>query len=261
MGEKRYGVLHVGLRRAVRRAVLDALRRSPTLEPTESASDADLILVDACSFDHDDVLADLAARVGNRPVPRVVLSVPHADEVPPASFPAQVAAREATAVSGVSEWCVLRCAAFGQELAWNCRYETGGALYTAWQPEGAPWVDADDVVDLIEKLMTSRNRWKTAYEVTGPAVVSMRQACETLRALHDRSVLYVRLDEDMLRSAMEQVGFDSAYAARSASYMVWTTSDTCRTVSPVLEQALGRTPRALEDYLVTTARSYLAMSA
>lgn len=257
MGEKRYGVLHVGLRRTV----LGALRGSPALELAESAADADLVLVDACSFDHDDGLADLAAVVGHRPVPRVVLSVPHADEAPPASFSGQVAAREAAAVSGVSEWCVLRCAAFGQELAWNCRYETAGALYTAWQPEGAPWVDAGDVVDLIEKLMTSRNRWKAAYEVTGPAVVSMRKACETLYALHDRSMLYVRLEEDVLRSAMEQVGFDAAYAARRAGHMVWTTSETCRKVSPVLEQALGRPPRALEDYLVTAARSYLAMSA
>jgi hypothetical protein len=256
VSEKRYGVLHVGLRRTV----LSALRGSPALELTESASDADLVLVDACSFTHDDMLADLAARVGHRPLPRVVLSVTHAGEAPPPSFPAQVAAREAAAVSGVSEWCVLWCAAFGQELAWNCRYETAGALYTAWQPEGAPWVDASDVFDLIEKLMTSHNR-KAAYEVTGPAVVPMTQACETLRALHDRPMLYVRLEEDVLCSAMEQVGVDIAHAARSASYMVWTTSDTCRTVSPVLEQALGRTPRALEDYLLTTARSYLAMSA
>lgn len=244
-----------------RKTVTAAIEESSSFEPVESQAEADLVLVDAPGFDTDEEFADLTATLDDRSVPRIVLSVPGVDTAQPASFGATVARREAAAVAGADRWCVLRCAPFGQELAWNCRYETAGALYTAWQPDGAPWVDVHDVLDVVGRLMAEPRRWSNAYEVTGPSVVPVSEACEVLRALHDRPMLYVWIEEDVLCSAMRQVGFDPAYAERLANYMVWTTSGPCRTVSSMVEQALGRPPRALEDYLVTTARSYVAQPA
>lgn len=239
------------LRTSIRQGMLDAVAGSSVLDIAPSADEADLLVMDGCAHDEDRTPASLPE------VPLVVLSVLAAAHAPAGSFPAEIARREAAAIESADRWCVLRCAAFGEELAWTIRYETAGALYTAWQPDGAPWVSAADVVELIEKLAT-QDRWNAAYDVTGPAPVSMQEVCDLLYGLHERQLPYVRLDEDALSSAMEQVGFDPEYAARRASYMVWTTSERCRIVSPVLEQALGRPPTPLAEYLVAAARSSLA---
>jgi hypothetical protein len=126
-------IFPVGLRTSLRQAVRDAVHSSLVLDIAESADEADLVLLDGCAYPEATVPANLAE------VPLVVLSVLAAGQAPAGSFPAEVAAREAAAIEAAGRWCVLRCAAFGEELAWSTRYETAGALYTAWQPDGAPW--------------------------------------------------------------------------------------------------------------------------
>lgn len=253
MSTKKVSVLPLGLRVSIRQAVFDAVTASPVLGLARSAEDADVLLVDTCAPMADDVRAELP------PLPRIVLSVPSADRAPAGSFAAEIAAREAAATGSPHRWCVLRCAAFGEELAWSAQYETAGAFYTAWQPAGAPWVATADVVELIGRLATEPDRWQAAYDVTGPATVGMTEVSDLLHGLHDRPMPYVRLDEDSLVSAMEQVGFAPEYAAQRAGYMVWTTSDPGRPeASPLLAEALGRPPARLADYLLTAARSTLA---
>ncbi|MBB0228890.1 hypothetical protein FOE67_05020 [Streptomyces calidiresistens] len=236
----------------------DAIRRSPILDAVESPAEADAILVDGCFHEAEGGGPPSPAQFPG--IPWIVLSVPAGDRAPGGSFAAEVAGREAALIGETERWCVLRCAAFGEELAWSTRYETAGALYTAWQPEGAPWVAVADVVSLVERVLVSNDRWGSAFDVTGPAVVSLPSACEMLEEVHGRPVPYVQLDEGTLAEAMEQVGFDPRYAAERAGYMVWTTSEPCRALSPVLEHALGRPPAALADYLVTAARSSIAVS-
>ncbi|MDI5980590.1 hypothetical protein [Amycolatopsis magusensis] len=253
MSAKQITVLPLGLRVSIRQAVFDAVTASPVLGLARSAEDADVLLVDACAPGTDDLPADLP------PLPRIVLSVPAADRAPAGSFAAEVAVREAGATGSPHRWCVLRCAAFGEELAWSVQYETAGAFYTAWQPAGAPWVAAADVVELVGRLVTEPDRWQAAYDVTGPATVAMAEVSELLHGLHDRPMPYVRLDEESLVSAMEQVGFAPDYAARRAGYMVWTTSAPGRPeVSSLPAEALGRPAVPLADYLLTAARSTLA---
>ncbi|MCO1574614.1 hypothetical protein M8C13_02430 [Crossiella sp. SN42] len=238
--------------------MLAALRSSPRLTPVEDLAEAEVVLIDAATFEPGDLVAEFAASLPECGLPTFVLSVRNAAQAPPGSFPALVAAREAAVIEGAADWCVLRCAPLGQELAWNSRYETGGAMYTAWQSAGAPWVDAADVLDLVVRLAEEPARRQAAYEVTGPAVVSMKQACELLGDLHGRPLVYVGLDEEMLASAMTQVGFDPTSAAHRAGYMTWCTSAGNREVSPVLAGALGRPARPLADYLVQAARACLA---
>lgn len=259
MADEKFRVFPFGLRTALRAPLLDAIARSGSLDAVDSVPDADLVLIDGCSYHEDEALA--ALRLDEHPgTARVVLSVPAAAEAPDGSFAREVAAREAALIAEAERWCVLRCAAFGEELAWSTRYETGGALYTAWQPEGTAWVAASDVVALVERLASADDRWGSAFDVTGPVVVPLPEACELLRELHGRPMPYVQLSEEALADAMAQVGFEPEYAAQRAGYMVWTTSERCRAVSPVLERALGRPPLAPADYLVEAARSSVAAS-
>lgn len=247
-------VFFAGVRQSVLGEMLSAAASSDLLEPVPSADRADLIVHDACSYDD----ADLS--VPRPDIPVVVLSLSGADRARPGSFPAEVAARESAAVAGSECWCVLRCAAFGEELAWNTRYAVEGQLMTAWLPEGAPWLAAADVVDLISELSGARDRWWAAYDVTGPATVPMAQACELLHDLHGRPLHYVQLEQEVLSSSMEQAGFDALFAKRRAEYMVWTTSDARRVPSPVLSEALDHPPTPLAQYLLRSARSSLTAS-
>jgi uncharacterized protein YbjT (DUF2867 family) len=239
----------VGLRESITNGLLAAVAGSASLDLAASAADADLVLLDACSY------RDLPARLPD--LPTVVLSARAVDQAA-GSFASEVAAREAAVIGAAGRWCVLRCAPFGEELAFNARYENEGMLYTAWQPEGAPWVSVADVVELIGQLASDPGRWQAAYDLTGPEVVSIDDACAMLHDLRDRPLRYVRIDEDALADVMRQVGCDAVFAARRAGYMVWATSRGCRAPSPLLAQALGRPPTPLTDYLVAAARSSLA---
>ncbi|WP_017608826.1 Rossmann-fold NAD(P)-binding domain-containing protein [Nocardiopsis xinjiangensis] len=247
-------VFFTGTRDSIREAMLNAASSSDQLEPASSPAEADLIVQDVCSYED----ADLSAIRAERPV--IVLSLLGADRARPGSFPAEVAARESAVVAEAEQWCVLRCAAFGEELAWNTRYAAEGQLLTAWQPEGAPWLAAADVVALIGKLVRTQDRWHAAYDVTGPATVPMAQVCDLLHDLQGRTLHYVQLEPDVLSSSMEKAGFDPVFAARRTEYMSWATSAACRAPSPLLAEALGHPPTALSQYLLRSARSSLTPS-
>ncbi len=250
-----------GIRKAIEAPLLEAIGESTDLEIAESSEDdADLYLIDSCSYRSEDVLSEVEQAAAGRSVPRVVLSVPGADAAPVGSFPAEVAVREAAAIDVAAPWVVLRCAVFGQEFAWSYRYEAGGALYSAWQPGGAAWLDVADVVAVITKLSRSPDRWNSAYVLTGPAVVPSTEACELLTEVHERPLLYVPIDEDIHRQAMERAGFDAAYSRQRASYMFWTTGDGRTDATEVVPDALGRPATPLGSYLADAARAGLAVT-
>lgn len=253
-------VLLRGLRRSIHQPLRSAVAAMPGFSLADTPGKADVVVLDACGYEWDEPFRELLADARGAALPRIVLSVPGAGDGQEGSFVAEIAEREAAAGSGEARTCALRCSAFGQELAWSAPYETAGALYTAWQPEGAPWVDVADVAGLIALVASADRHWGTAYDVAGPEVLSMEKVCELLADLHDRPVQYVHLTADAHRSAMEQVGFDARHARQRSDYMEWTTSEPCRRLSPVLADALGRPPRRLDDYLVGAARSALALA-
>ncbi|RZQ62514.1 hypothetical protein [Amycolatopsis suaedae] len=240
-------VYALGLRESLRGPVAEAIAATPSLREAAGLGDADVVLADLCAPDPATLETDFGT------ARRVLLSIPKAGEADAGTFPAQVAAREAAFASAGGDWCILRCAAFGQELAWGSRFINAGTIYAAWQPGGAPWVDVSDVVALVATLVESGDRWGAAYDVTGPEVVPVARAFGEFTALGKGPVLHVQLDEDMQRVSMTRSDYDARYAAERAGYMVWVTGERNRAVSPVLEKALGRPPRQLGDYLADAA--------
>ncbi|RZQ66062.1 hypothetical protein [Amycolatopsis suaedae] len=243
--------VHVAGVRPALRAVLDtAIAGSPLLTAADGPAGADVVLADAC--------APAWAGVAGVPdeVAVVLLSVPGSllDGAEPATFGGRIAEREAEVTGRSGDWCVLRCAAFGQELAMGARFVNAGAVYAAWQPGGAPWVDAADVVAVLGEVVRSGEHWGRVHELTGPEVVPVTPACATFAEVYGSPVIFVQIDQDMQRVTMIRSDYDGDYAAERASYMFGVTAEPARRVSPVVAELLGRPARGLGDYLVDTAR-------
>lgn len=243
------------LRTPLRPAWETAVRRCPQVRLADSVADADVVVVDA-----------YVTGPPPPPAPRpdqltVVLSLPHADAVTDGALGLDVdealegaavamTAHEAELTTSAGNWVTLRCAAFGQEAAWNAAFTRGGAMVASWRPDGAPWLDLVDVVELLPVLRRDPGRWQRAYELSGAAVVPLDDVVRLLEPHHDGPVMYLALPPAEHVAACERAGFDRDFAVRRVAYSSWATSPTCRVVDPTLASALGRSPRQLDEYFL-----------
>lgn len=255
MSNTEYGLQCFGMRNSLNHVTGLFSGTDVTFQPVSDSKHADLALIDTCWLEENYTLDEPPAFLSQTNVPKIIISMASVERATSDSLPSRIASWEKYLTTDSRDWCVLRPAAFGQELAWSCRYLMGDGLYMSWNPNGAPWVDVGDLIDFMGVLMESPKHWNAAYDVTGPDVVTLADACTHLYTLNNRDVFYVPIDKKSQVSGIEKSGHSSHYATLRADYMDWTTSEVCRSVSPLLAEALGRPATPLSDYFIHAVRA------
>ncbi|GAA2834822.1 Rossmann-fold NAD(P)-binding domain-containing protein [Crossiella cryophila] len=257
MAENRTAIFYAGDRVLLRRALAEAA--GTTCVDTPAA--AGLAVVDAGSLNQEDLRLQVAAI--DPALPRVVLSPRAAELAPAGTFPAVQAQAEAAALAGAVDTVVLRCALLGQDLVRACVHGTvEGTLYSTCEPAGTAWLDAADLAELIAVLAADpARRGGRAYEVTGPEVLGVPAAIALLAGIAEAPRRHVYLPEEAYLHALRRAGIDSPAGERLGHHLAWGSAKARRSVSPVLERALGRAGRPPSAYLSAAWHAYQSESA
>jgi len=143
---------------------------------------------------------------------------------------------------------IVRASWFSQNFTEGMLVPVDGVIAVPAGQRREPFVDLDDLADVVVEALTGDGHAGRVYEVTGPELLTFDEAAELIAEASGRPVAYVPLDLETFRAAVAQEAGDEI-----ADML----TELCREVfdgrneslTDGVRQALGRAPRSLRDVL------------
>ncbi len=163
-------------------------------------------------------------------------------------------AERALQASG-ADWTIVRCSWFMQNFseAFMLDQVIAGEIALPGGDVPAPFVDADDIADVVVAALTDDAHIGRLYELTGPRPMTFAQAVDEIAAATGRELAYIPITTDEFAAGAAAAG-EPADVVELLRYLftevlVEENSD----VADGVRQALGRAPRDFADYARETA--------
>ncbi|MFO0700596.1 MAG: NAD(P)H-binding protein [Nitrospira sp.] len=155
----------------------------------------------------------------------------------------------------VADWTLVRCSWFAQNFSENYLLEpllTGEVTLPAGNV-GEPFVDVNDIADVVVAALTGNNHMGQLYELTGPRLWTFAQAIEEIAHVTRREIRYREVSIEEYASVLEGAHVRPDFVTL-LTYLFSEVLDgrNARMADGVM-RALGRAPRAFTDYVRDTA--------
>ena len=158
------------------------------------------------------------------------------------------AAEQRVQASG-ADWTIVRCAFFNQNFSETfadaVRYGTL-AMPGGGTPE--PFVDADDIADVVFAALTDDRHIGQLYELTGPRLLTLAEAAAELGSALGREVRYVPVTPEEYASELVTHGLPEEEAVPLSELIAEVLDGRNSYLSNGVQQALNRSPRDFADY-------------
>ena len=163
-------------------------------------------------------------------------------------------AEEAVMAAGTA-WTVVRSAFFAQnfsEKGFEDLVRSGTVALPA--PEtGEPFVDVDDVADVVVAALTEDGHAGQVYEVTGPRLLRFDEAVAEIAAAAGRRVDYERVGAEEFVAMLVGQGLPEEEARVFAEIFGTVLDGHNAYLTDGVQRALGRPPRDFAEYATATA--------
>jgi uncharacterized protein YbjT (DUF2867 family) len=165
-------------------------------------------------------------------------------------------AEGALRASGVS-WTIVRASWFNQNFSEG--YLIDGvlageiALPVGTVPE--PFIDADDIADVVTAALTDQRHANKLYEVTGPRTLTFAEAVAEISKAAGRPVRYTQISPQDFAAGMRQAGVPEDVIALLDELFSVVLDGRNSHVMHGVEEALGRPARDFSDYARAAAAS------
>ena len=165
-------------------------------------------------------------------------------------------AEGALRASGVS-WTIVRASWFNQNFSEG--YLIDGvlageiALPVGTVPE--PFIDADDIADVVTAALTDQRHANKLYEVTGPRTLTFAEAVAEISKAAGRPVRYTQISPQVFAAGMRQAGVPEDVIALLDELFSVVLDGRNSHVMHGVEEALGRPARDFSEYARAAAAS------
>ena len=158
--------------------------------------------------------------------------------------------------SGIS-WNIVRCSWFCQNFSESFMLEgiLAGELVLPAADTVEPFIDADDIADVVVATLTQPGHQNRLYELTGPRALSFAQCIKEISQALGRPVKYTTVPVDDYINALREQGVpeDLQWLLHELFTVVFDGRN-CNVMSGV-EEALGRPPTDFTTYVQKTIES------
>ncbi|MBR1227161.1 NAD(P)H-binding protein [Bradyrhizobium sp. AUGA SZCCT0176] len=162
-------------------------------------------------------------------------------------------AEAALQASGVP-WTIVRASWFNQNFSEGYLLDGVKAGEVAL-PAGAvlePFIDADDIADVVVAALNDERHAGKLYEVTGPRALSFAQAVAEISTAAGRPIGYRQISPEAFAAGMRPFVPEEIIALMDELFTVVLDGRNSR-IADGVEQALGRPARDFADYARRTA--------
>ncbi len=158
--------------------------------------------------------------------------------------------------SGIN-WNIVRCSWFSQNFSENFMLEgiLNGELVLPATNTIEPFVDADDIADVVVATLTRTEMHNKLYELTGPRALNFADCVDEISQALGRPLKYTALPIDNYINALQQQGVpeDMQWLIRELFTVVMDGRNS--QVKNGVEQALGRPATDFKTYIQKTIES------
>lgn len=147
-------------------------------------------------------------------------------------------------------WTIVRASWFNQNFSEGAFIDMvlGGAITLPAGDQVEPFVDADDIADVVVAALTEDHHSGQVYEVTGPRLMSLADVAADLSRAVGRKISYVDVPHDAFVSRVRGSGAPED-VVWMLDYLFATVLDGRNAhLTDGVERALGRAPRDFADY-------------
>ena len=155
------------------------------------------------------------------------------------------------------EWTVVRASWFAQNFDEGAFHELvlAGDVTLPANEVLEPFIDVDDIADVVVAALTEDGHTGEIYEVTGPRLMTFADAVAEIAEATGRDITYTTIPNDALRAGLEQAGMPTEQI-ELLDYLFTTVLDGRNaSLTNGVERALGRKPRDFRDYARRVAAS------
>lgn len=156
-----------------------------------------------------------------------------------------------------AEWTLVRSSFFSQNFS-ESFFADLVSRREITLPAGdvaEPFVDADDVAEIVAESLTTDLHVDRLYEVTGPRLLTMFDVAAEISEKTGRDVRYVPVTGDEFASILRAEGLPDDVAAGITDLFTQVLDGRGAYLSDGVQRALGRPPRDFADYVRETAGS------
>lgn len=156
---------------------------------------------------------------------------------------------EAMLMGSGAEWTIARCAFFNQNFSEAFAESIRHGVVAAPGAEAhEPFLDADDIADVVTAALTEYGHAGELYELTGPRLLTFEEVARELSAATGRAVRYVPLTAEQFASDLMEHGVPAEMAVPVSELFDEVLDGRNSYVADGVERALGRPARDFSDY-------------
>ena len=155
------------------------------------------------------------------------------------------------------EWTIVRASWFAQNFDEGEFRELvlSGEVTLPAGDVREPFIDIDDIADVVVKALTEDGHAGEVYEVTGPRLMTFSDAVAEIAEAMGRDLSFVTIPGDAFKAGLEQAGMP-AEQIELLDYLFTTVLDGRNAqVTDGIQRALGRPARDFGDYARAAAAS------
>jgi uncharacterized protein YbjT (DUF2867 family) len=156
-------------------------------------------------------------------------------------------------------WTIVRASWFNQNFSEGAFIDMvlSGAITLPAGDQVEPFVDVDDIADVVVVALTDDHHDGQIYEVTGPRLMSLADVAADLSRAAGREIAYVDVPHDAFVSEVASSGAPEE-VVWMLDYLFATVLDGRNAhLTDGVQRALGREPRDFRDYAREVAASGL----
>ena len=163
-------------------------------------------------------------------------------------------AEQAVMAAGAS-WTIVRSAFFAQNFSEKGfeDFIRSGTVTVPAPETGEPFVDAEDIADVVVAALTGDRHAGEVYEVTGPRLLRFDAAVAEIAAAARRPIAYERVTPAEFVAGMVGQGVPEEEAQVFAEIFDTVLDGRNAHLADGVQRALGRPPRDFAEYAAATA--------
>lgn len=148
------------------------------------------------------------------------------------------------------EWTVVRASWFMQNFSEGefLGMVRGGNITLPAAPQPEPFIDVNDIVDVVVAALTDEGHAYETYEVTGPRLLTFAQLAQEISQAVDHQVSFTQIPKETFLQAVAETGAPDDIAWL-LNYLFETVLDGRNAyVADGVRRALGREPADFRDF-------------
>jgi len=156
-----------------------------------------------------------------------------------------------------SDWTIVRASWFNQNFSEGAMLEQvlSGEVALPVGDVAEPFIDAEDIADVVVAALTEDRHAGQLYEVTGPRLLTFAEAVREMAEAAGREIRFVPVTTEQYASVLAEDGVPEEVVSQLVYLFTEVLDGRNAHLTDGVRRALGREPRDFADFARDTASS------